>query len=54
MANDSQYFERAKGTYKLPKDRWTMFWTTDGVAQDDERFREYLKICENVVPSLQE
>ena len=25
------YFERAKGTWKLPDMGWTMFWTTEGV-----------------------
>ena len=25
------YFERAKGTWKIPDTGWTMFWTTEGV-----------------------
>ncbi|KAF3919385.1 hypothetical protein ABW21_db0206224 [Orbilia brochopaga] len=47
------YFERAKGTYKLPDGKWTMFWTTDGLLEDGpERFQEYMGICEHIVPSL--
>ncbi|KAK6340761.1 Amino-acid acetyltransferase, mitochondrial [Orbilia brochopaga] len=49
------YFERAKGTYKLPDGKWTMFWTTDGLLEDGaERFEEYIGICERIVPSLVE
>ncbi|KAF2835286.1 N-acetylglutamate synthase [Patellaria atrata CBS 101060] len=25
------YFERAAGTWKMPGDKWTVFWTTEGV-----------------------
>ncbi|KAK6529008.1 Amino-acid acetyltransferase, mitochondrial, variant 2 [Orbilia ellipsospora] len=50
------YFERAKGTYKLPDGKWTVFWTTDGLADGDgdSRFEEYVKICESIEPSLLE
>ncbi|KAF3942076.1 hypothetical protein ABW19_dt0203383 [Dactylella cylindrospora] len=49
------YFERAKGSYKLPDGKWTMFWTTDGLLESgSEKFREYVNICERIVPSLQE
>ena len=47
------YFERSKGTWKMPHTNWTMFWTTDGVEAGDERgvFADYAKVCRNVVPS---
>ena len=47
------YFERSKGTWKIPHTNWTMFWTTDGVEADDERriFGDYAKVCRDVVPS---
>ncbi|EPS44873.1 hypothetical protein H072_1140 [Dactylellina haptotyla CBS 200.50] len=51
------YFERAKGTFKLPDGKWTMFWTTDGLVDGgmgDRRFQEYVRICENIEPSLSE
>ena len=47
------YFERSKGTWKIPDSNWTMFWTTDGVEANEERgvFGDYAKVCRNVVPS---
>ena len=47
------YFERSKGTWKMPDSNWTMFWTTDDVEAGDERglFGDYAKVCRNVVPS---
>lgn len=30
------YFERAKGTWKIPGSGWTMFWTTEGVEQPSD------------------
>ena len=47
------YFERSKGTWKMPSSNWTMFWTTDGVEANDNRgvFGDYAKVCRNVVPS---
>ncbi|KAK6534635.1 Amino-acid acetyltransferase, mitochondrial [Arthrobotrys megalospora] len=49
------YFERAKGTYKLPDGKWTVFWTTEGLNNGDcGRFQEYVGICESIVPSLLE
>ena len=48
------YFERAKGTWKIPvKEQgaqgWTMFWTTEGV--DGERFDDYAGVCRSVETS---
>ncbi|KAL8796413.1 MAG: hypothetical protein Q9195_001320 [Heterodermia aff. obscurata] len=47
------YFERSKGTWKMPHTNWTMFWTTDGIEASDERgvFADYAKVCRDVVPS---
>ncbi|RPB09670.1 DUF619-domain-containing protein, partial [Morchella conica CCBAS932] len=49
------YFERAKGTYKIPDSGWTMFWTSRDVGADAEgvrRFCEYERVCRAIVPSL--
>lgn len=45
------YFERAKGTWKIPGMNWTMFWTTEGVQREIGTFLDYERICRNVVPS---
>ncbi|ERF69519.1 hypothetical protein EPUS_01848 [Endocarpon pusillum Z07020] len=46
------YFERARGTWKIPDTNWTMFWTTEGVeAGVGERFRDYEAVCRSVEPS---
>ena len=45
------YFERARGTWKMPGTNWTMFWTTNGVERGDGAFLEYEAICKSVVPS---
>ena len=47
------YFERSKGTWKMPHTNWTMFWTTESVEADDEHgvFADYAKVCRDVVPS---
>lgn len=46
------YFERARGTWKIPQTNWTMFWTTEGVeAGFGERFRDYEAVCRGVEPS---
>lgn len=47
------YFERSKGTWKMPNSSWSMFWTTDGIEANDDRgvFGDYAKVCRNVVPS---
>ena len=50
------YFERSRGTWKIPidskaktKQGWTMFWTTEKVG--GERFLDYAAVCGSVVPS---
>lgn len=45
------YFERAKGTWKMPGTNWTMFWTTEGVEMGDEVFLGYEGVCKTIVPS---
>ncbi len=43
------YFERAKGTWKIPGTNWTMFWTTEEVEED--LFLDYARVCKAVLPS---
>jgi amino-acid N-acetyltransferase len=45
------YFERARGTWKIPETNWTMFWTTDGAAEQDQLFKDYESVCSGVKPS---
>ncbi|CAO1603562.1 Amino-acid acetyltransferase, mitochondrial [Xanthoria calcicola] len=47
------YFERARGTWKIPASNWTMFWTTEGVQAGDGKgvFGDYESVCRGVVPS---
>jgi amino-acid N-acetyltransferase len=45
------YFERARGTWKMPETNWTMFWTTEGVAADRGTFLDYETVCRGVKPS---
>ena len=45
------YFERARGTWKMPGSNWTMFWTTEGVEDGDEMFLDYEGVCKGVLPS---
>ncbi|PYH49652.1 acetyl-CoA:L-glutamate N-acetyltransferase [Aspergillus saccharolyticus JOP 1030-1] len=45
------YFERSQGTWKLNDTNWTMFWTTPGLVQDSQRFRDYEGVCRSIQPS---
>ena len=45
------YFERAKGTWKMPDSNWTMFWTTEGLMQKEQTLMDYEGVCRAVVPS---
>ena len=45
------YFERARGTWKMPETNWTMFWTTEGVVEQDQMFKDYESVCRGVKPS---
>ncbi|KAI9774610.1 MAG: Amino-acid acetyltransferase, mitochondrial [Geoglossum simile] len=45
------YFERARGTRKIPNSNWTMFWTTENVTANPQTFLDYEGVCRTVVPS---
>ena len=45
------YFERAKGTWKIPGSDWTMFWTTEGVETKETLLSDYTGVCRTVEPS---
>jgi len=45
------YFERSRGTWKMPDTNWTMFWTTPDLDLDQQRFSDYEGVCRSVVPS---
>lgn len=47
------YFERARGTWKIPESNWTMFWTTEGVQGGKATgvFGDYEAVCRGVEPS---
>lgn len=45
------YFERSRGTWKLPDTNWTMFWTTPGVVEGDKAFLDYEAVCRGVIPT---
>jgi amino-acid N-acetyltransferase len=45
------YFERSRGTWKIPDTNWTMFWTTPDLDLDQQRFSDYEGVCRSIVPS---
>lgn len=49
------YFERSRGTWKVPGSNWTMFWTTEGLLEGgplgEQRFKDYEEVCRSVLPS---
>jgi amino-acid N-acetyltransferase len=45
------YFERSRGTWKMPDTNWTMFWTTPDLDLDRQRFSDYEGVCRSIVPS---
>jgi amino-acid N-acetyltransferase len=45
------YFERSRGTWKLPDTNWTMFWTTEGVLGNKRLFEDYERVCRGLQPS---
>ncbi|KAI5283584.1 Amino-acid acetyltransferase, mitochondrial, partial [Ascosphaera acerosa] len=45
------YFERSRGTWKLPGTNWAMFWTTPQVPLDERRFQDYEAVCRKIEPS---
>ncbi|KAH7314170.1 mitochondrial amino-acid acetyltransferase [Rhexocercosporidium sp. MPI-PUGE-AT-0058] len=45
------YFERSRGTWKLPDTGWTMFWTTPDLSLDKQLFLDYEGVCRSIEPS---
>lgn len=45
------YFERSRGTWKLPDTGWTMFWTTPDLSLDKQLFLDYEGVCRGIEPS---
>jgi amino-acid N-acetyltransferase len=45
------YFERSRGTWKLPKTGWTMFWTTPDLSLENQTFLDYAAVCKEIEPS---
>ncbi|KAG9231208.1 mitochondrial amino-acid acetyltransferase [Amylocarpus encephaloides] len=43
------YFERSRGTWKMPETGWTMFWTTPDM--DRQTFLDYEAVCRGIIPS---
>lgn len=45
------YFERSRGTWRLPASEWTLFWTTEGVEKEERLFGDYEAVCESIQPT---
>lgn len=49
------YFERSRGTWKIPDTNWTMFWTTPDLlsagAAKHQVFLDYESVCRTVGPT---
>ncbi|KAI6708875.1 hypothetical protein JHW43_008609 [Diplocarpon mali] len=45
------YFERSRGTWKIPETAWTMFWTTPDLSLDKQLFLDYEGVCKGIEPS---
>jgi len=45
------YFERSRGTWKLPGTGWTMFWTTPELSLDKQLFLDCEGVCRGIEPS---
>jgi amino-acid N-acetyltransferase len=48
---DIEYFERARGAWKVPRSNWTVFWTFPHI--DPLRFEKYVEVVESIGPSWQ-
>ncbi|POS83462.1 hypothetical protein EPUL_006787, partial [Erysiphe pulchra] len=50
------YFERSRGTWKLPDSDWTMFWTTPNVILHQNRplLLNYESVCRTIQPTWKE
>ncbi|KAE8444006.1 hypothetical protein EG329_001135 [Mollisiaceae sp. DMI_Dod_QoI] len=45
------YFERSRGTWKMPETGWAMFWTTPELSMDKQLFSDYEGVCRGIEPS---
>ncbi len=47
------YFERSRGTWKIPESNWTMFWTTPNLMEEinSQTFLDYEGVCRTVKPT---
>ncbi|KAI1007744.1 Amino-acid acetyltransferase [Podosphaera aphanis] len=45
------YFERSRGSWKLPNSGWTMFWTTPEASKNTQLFHDYENVCRGIEPS---
>ncbi|KAK4629023.1 Amino-acid acetyltransferase, mitochondrial [Fulvia fulva] len=45
------YFERAAGSWQIPNSNWTMFWTGEGVVENDQKWNDYVGVCRDIGPS---
>ncbi|CAD6499959.1 BgTH12-04064 [Blumeria graminis f. sp. triticale] len=45
------YFERSRGSWRLPDTGWTMFWTTPEVTSDKHIFLDYEAVCRGIPSS---
>lgn len=46
------YFERCDGSWKIPGTGWTMFWTGRGIVENEQKWKDYVGVCENIPASL--
>lgn len=46
------YFERSKGTMKVPGTNWVMFWTGTDTRESTRSLEEYVRICQAIEPSF--
>lgn len=45
------YFERCVGSWTIPRTNWTLFWTGEGVLEEEGRWEDYVAVCRAVEPS---
>lgn len=45
------YIERADGHWQIPGTSWTMFWTGEGVVENQERWEDYVGVCRSIQAS---
>ncbi|KAM3419836.1 Amino-acid acetyltransferase [Cercospora zeina] len=45
------YFERAAGSWKIRDSNWTMFWTGEGVIENEQKWNDYVAVCSSIKAS---